>query len=69
MANIARKPLQNLDGFMNKAEKYINQEEMHRALLGSEQTHPSTFERQKKKNDTRKEERGRVPEREDVKPK
>jgi hypothetical protein len=27
MADIARKPPQNLDGFMNKAEKYINQEE------------------------------------------
>jgi hypothetical protein len=26
MADIARKPPQNLDGFMNKAEKYINQD-------------------------------------------
>jgi hypothetical protein len=36
MADIARKPPQNLDGFMNKSEKYINQEEILRALLGSE---------------------------------
>jgi hypothetical protein len=36
MANIARKPPQNLDGFMSKAEKYINQEETLWALLGSE---------------------------------
>jgi hypothetical protein len=69
MVDIARKPLQNLDGFMSKAEKYINQEETLRALLGSEQTHSSTSERQKKKKDTRKEERGRVPEREEAIPK
>jgi hypothetical protein len=45
MADIARKPPQNLDGFMSKAKKYINQEETLQALLGSEQTHPSTSER------------------------
>jgi hypothetical protein len=28
MADIARKPPQNLDGFMSKAKKYINQEKM-----------------------------------------
>jgi hypothetical protein len=28
MADVARKPPQNLDGFMSKAEKYINQDEM-----------------------------------------
>jgi hypothetical protein len=33
MADIARKPPQNLDDFMNKAEKYINQKETFRALL------------------------------------
>jgi len=54
MADIARKPHQNLDSFMSKAEKYINQEETLRALLGSEQAHPSTSERQKKKKDPRK---------------
>jgi hypothetical protein len=69
MADIARKPPQNLDGFMSKAEKYINQEETLRALLGSELTHPSTSERLKKKNDPRKEERRRVPEGEEAKPK
>jgi hypothetical protein len=45
MADIAQKPPQNLYGFMNKAKNYINQEKMLRALLGSEQTHPSTSER------------------------
>jgi hypothetical protein len=77
MADIARKPPQNLDGFMSKAEKYINQEETLRALLGSEQahlsaseqTHPSTFEHQKKKKDPRKEERRRVLEGEEARPK
>jgi hypothetical protein len=69
MVDIARKPLQNLDGFMSKAEKYINPEETLRALLGSEQTHPSTSELQKKKKDNQKEERGRVLEREEAKPK
>jgi hypothetical protein len=69
MADIAWKPPQNLDGFMSKAEKYINQEEMLRALLGSEQTHLSTSERQKKKKDPRKEEHRRVPEGEEARPK
>jgi hypothetical protein len=69
MADIARKPPQNLDGFMSKAEKYINQEETLRALLGSEQTQPSTSERQKKKKDPRKEERRLVPEGEEARPK
>jgi hypothetical protein len=69
MADIARKPPQNLDDFMSKAEKYINQEETLRALLGSEQTHPSTSERQKKKKDPRKEERRCVPEGEEARPK
>jgi hypothetical protein len=54
---------------MSKAEKYINQEEMLRALLGSEQTHLSTSERQKKKKDPRKEEHRRVPEGEEARPK
>jgi len=67
MADIARKPPQNLDGFMSKAEKYINQEETLRALLGPEQTRPSTSGNQKKKN-PRKEERKRVPE-EEARPK
>jgi len=66
MADISRKPLQNLDGFMSKAEKYINQEETLQALLGSEQTHPSTSEHQKKKKDPRKEERRHVPEGEET---
>jgi len=69
MVDIARKPLQNLDGFMSKAEKYINPEETLRALLGSEQTHPSTSERQKKKKDPQKEERRCVPEGEEARPK
>jgi len=69
MANIARKAPQNIDSFMSKAEKYINQEETLRALLGSEQTHLSTSERQKKKKDPRKEERRFVPEGEEAKPK
>ncbi|XP_062147680.1 uncharacterized protein LOC133856606 [Alnus glutinosa] len=69
MADIARKPHQNLDNFMSKVEKYINQEETLRALLGSEHTHPSTSELQKKKNDPRKEERRRVLEGKEAKPK
>jgi hypothetical protein len=69
MADIARKPPQNLDGFMNKAEKYINQEETLRALLGSKQNRPSTSEQKKKKNDPRKKERKRVPEEEEARPK
>jgi hypothetical protein len=69
MADIARKPPQNLDGFMNKAEKYINQEETLRALLGSEQNRTSTSENKKKKNDHQKEERKRVPEEEEARPK
>jgi len=69
MADIARKPPQNLDGFMSKAEKYINQEETLRALSGSKQTHPSTSKRQKKKNDPWKEECKRVPEGEEARPK
>ncbi|XP_062155172.1 uncharacterized protein LOC133863226 [Alnus glutinosa] len=69
MADIARKPPQNMDGFMSKAEKYINQDETLQALLGSEQTHPSTSERQKKKKDPRKEERRRVSEGEEGIPK
>lgn len=69
MADIARKPPQNLDGFMSKVEKYINQEETLQALLGSEQTHPTTSERQKKKKDPRKEERRRVPEGDEARPK
>jgi hypothetical protein len=67
MADIARKPPQNLDGFMSKAEKYINQEETLRALLGPEQTRPSTSGNPKKKN-LWKEERKRVPE-EETRPK
>jgi hypothetical protein len=69
MADIAWKPPQNMDGFMSKAEKYINQEETLRALLGTEQTHPSTSERQKKKKDPQKEERRCVPEGEEARPK
>jgi hypothetical protein len=69
MADIAQKPPQNLDGFMSKAEKYVNLDETLRTLLGFEQTHPSTFERQKKKNDPRKEERRHVPEGEEARPK
>jgi hypothetical protein len=69
MADIARKPHQNLDSFMSKAEKYINKEETLRALLGSEQAHLSTSERQKKKKDPRKEERRRVLEGEEARPK
>jgi hypothetical protein len=69
MADIARKPSQNLDGFMNKAEKYINQEETLQALLGSEQNRTSTSENKKKKKDHRKEERKRVPEEEEARPK
>jgi hypothetical protein len=50
MANLARKPPQNLNEFMSKAEQYINQEETLQALLGPKQTHNSAFEpRQKKK--------------------
>ncbi|XP_062177089.1 uncharacterized protein LOC133882022 [Alnus glutinosa] len=67
MADIARKPPQNLDGFMSIAEKYINQEETLRALLGPERTRPSTSGNPKKKN-LRKEERKRVPE-EEARPK
>jgi hypothetical protein len=69
MADIARKPPQNLDGFMNKAEKYINQEETLRALLGSERNRTSTSENKKKKKDHRKEERKRVPEEEEARQK
>jgi hypothetical protein len=68
MADIARKPPQNLDGFMSKAEKYINQEETLRALLGPEQTRPSTSGNPKKKKNLQKEERKRVPE-EEARPK
>ncbi|XP_062155145.1 uncharacterized protein LOC133863185 [Alnus glutinosa] len=67
MADIARKPPQNLDGFMSKAEKYINQEETLRALLGPEIARPSTSGNPKKKN-PRKDERKRVPE-EEARPK
>jgi len=69
MAYIAQKPPQNQDGFMNKAEKYINQEETLRALLGSEQNRTSTSENKKKKKDHQKEERKRVPEEEEARPK
>lgn len=69
MADIAQKPPQNLEGFMNIAEKYINQEETLRALLGSERNRPSTSAQKKKKKDLRKEERKRVPEEEEVRPK
>jgi hypothetical protein len=69
MADIARKPPQNLDGFMKKVEKYINQEETLRALLGSEQNRPSTTEQKKKKKDPRREGRKRVPEEEEARPK
>jgi hypothetical protein len=69
MADIARKPPQNLDGFMNKAEKYINQEETLLALLGSEQNRPSTSENKKKKKDSRKEERRHAAEEEGARPK
>jgi hypothetical protein len=68
MADIARKPPQNLDGFMSKAEKYSNQEETLRALLGPEQTRPSTSGNPKKKKNLQKEERKRVPE-EEARPK
>jgi hypothetical protein len=36
MTDLARKPLQNLHLFMDKAEEFINQEETLRALLGPE---------------------------------
>ncbi|XP_062165055.1 uncharacterized protein LOC133871643 [Alnus glutinosa] len=58
MANIARKPPRNLDGFMSKAKKYINQEETLRALLGPNPSLASRSEsRKKKKKDPLKEER------------
>jgi hypothetical protein len=57
MADLARKPPQNLDEFMSKAEKYINQEETFQALLGPKQAHTSAFEPRKKKRDSWKEER------------
>jgi len=55
MVDIAWKPPQNLDGFMSKVEKYINQEEMLRALLGSDPSCTLASEPCKKK-DSRKEE-------------
>lgn len=69
MADIARKLPQNLDGFMNKAEKYINQEETLRALLGSEQNRPSSSENKKKKKDSRKAEHRCAPKEEGDRPK
>jgi hypothetical protein len=57
MDDLARKPPQNLEDFMSKAEKYINQEETLLALLGSEQPRTSTFKPRKKKRDSQKEER------------
>jgi hypothetical protein len=50
MADIARKPPRNLDGFMSKAKKYINQEETLRALLGPNPSLASGFESRKLKN-------------------
>jgi hypothetical protein len=59
MADIARKPPRNLDGFMSKAKKYINQEETLRALLSPNPSRASGSEsrKKKKKKDSRKEER------------
>jgi len=58
MADIARKPPRNLDGFMSKAKKYINQEETLRALLGPNPSLASGFESRKlKKKDSHNEER------------
>jgi hypothetical protein len=53
MADLARKPPQNLHEFMDRAEEFINQEKTLRALLGSDpaQAFSSEIKKKKKKKD------------------
>lgn len=50
MVDLARKPPRGLYEFIERAEEFINQEEMLRAFLGSEPTQASSFEEKKKNN-------------------
>jgi len=53
MANLARKPSQNLHEFMDKAEENINQRETLWPLLGLDPSRASASEPKKKKKDDR----------------
>jgi hypothetical protein len=56
MADLARKPPQDLHEFMDKVEEFINQEETPRAFLGPDQSKASTpKESKQKKKDTQEE--------------
>lgn len=49
IADLARKSSRNLQGFMDRAEEFINQEETLRALLGAEPAQAPSLDNRKKK--------------------